>query len=80
MSQIYGIDAILRLSLHLIFIYIAFWAIQSLSLEQLFKRNQTKKIQVFYLLLAIVIGYTVSSFFWECMTLTKNFLAVFMQS
>ena len=37
--QYYGVDAIVRIVSHLMFIYISFWALQSLRIEQFFTAN-----------------------------------------
>lgn len=58
-----GQQAIIGIISHLFFIGISFYALQSLRLEQLFKKGKTFQIQVLYILLSIAIGSTVSNFF-----------------
>lgn len=72
----YGIDVLVRIFSHFLFIYLAFWSLQSLRLDLIFKKGQQyyKQIKVFYLLLAIFIGYNVSNFFMEVMFLSRDLL------
>ena len=58
-----GQQAIIGIISHLFFIGISFYALQSLRLEQIFKKGKTFQIQVLYILLSIAIGSTVSNFF-----------------
>lgn len=72
----FGIDAIVRIFSHFIFIYLAFWSLQSLRMDTIFKKGQQfeKQIKVFYLIVAIFIGYTVSNFFMEVMFLSRDLI------
>ncbi|MER1998256.1 MAG: DUF1146 family protein [Lysinibacillus sp.] len=63
-----GQQAMLGLLSHIFFIGISFYALQSLRLEQMFKKGLTFQIQLVYILLAIAIGSTVSDFFINFMT------------
>ena len=58
-----GQSAILGLASHIFFIGITLFAMQSLRLEQIFKKGRTFQIQLMYVLLSIAIGSTVSNFF-----------------
>lgn len=72
--QVFGIEAIVRLTSHLAFVYLAFWSLQSLRMETFFKKAHSTQIRMTLVLCAIVIGFTASSFFMECLTLIQNFL------
>lgn len=72
--QVYGIDAIIRLVTHLAFIYLAFWSLQSVKIEMIFKKNVQRQIRMFYVFVSIFLGYTTSTFFLEIIVLLKNFL------
>lgn len=63
--QYFGINALFKIVVHLLFIYFSFWALQSLNLETLFRRKigEERRIRAVFLLLAIVIGYNASSFY-----------------
>lgn len=70
--QIYGIDAIVRIVSHFAFIYLAFWSLRSLRIDQLFKSFHTTQVRMAIVFLSIVIGYGVSSFFLEILALCRN--------
>ncbi|EOL43548.1 DUF1146 family protein [Enterococcus caccae] len=75
--QFFGIDAVIRIICHMMFIYVSFWAMQSIRLEQFFKTHQTSQVRLLIVLFSIVIGYTVSSFFLEFLALCRNLFIVF---
>ena len=58
-----GQNAILSLASHIFFIGVTLYAMQSLRLDQLFKKGRTFQIQLVYILLSITIGTAVSNFF-----------------
>ncbi|AQP53314.1 hypothetical protein CBF34_04645 [Vagococcus penaei] len=72
--EVYGVDTLVRFFSHLAFIYLAFWSLQSLRLDMIFKKGQhyERQIKMFYVFLSIVLGYTSSSFFLEVMYLMRN--------
>lgn len=76
----FGLSALLRFLLQLVFIYMAYWSLQGLRFEKFFKANHQAQLQLFSLLCAIIVGYLSSSFFWEMMTVFKNFVAIFMNN
>jgi uncharacterized integral membrane protein (TIGR02327 family) len=78
MIQAFGIDAILRILCHFIFIYLSWWALQAFRIDTLFKKGNehNNQIRFIYLFLAITIGYTTSSFFLEFLALFRNLVAV----
>lgn len=75
--QYFGVDAVIRIISHLMFIYISFWALQSLRIEQFFKTQYTSQIRLLMVFFAIVIGYTVSSFVLEFIALCRNLFIVY---
>ncbi|MGY3765277.1 DUF1146 family protein [Vagococcus vulneris] len=77
--QVYGVDTLVRFFSHLAFIYLAFWSLQSLRLDLLFKKGQQfeRQIKIFYVFLSIVLGYGSSSFFLEVMYLVRNLFSSF---
>lgn len=77
--MVYGFEAMVYILCHLMFIYLTFWALQSLRLEKCFKKGYDKQIRILYLLLSIAIGFTVSSFFLQVMQLFKNFVFTFVK-
>ena len=77
--QVYGIDALVRLVSHFAFVYLTFWAMQSLRTESFFKQTNTTRIRMLFLLISFAIGFIASSFFLECMTLVRNFMLTIVQ-
>lgn len=70
--QVYGIDAIIRIVSHFAFIYLAFWSLRSLRVENIFKAFHETQVRLAITMLAIVIGFTCSTFFLEIIILCKN--------
>lgn len=72
----YGVDTLVRIFSHFTFIYLAFWSLQAMRLDLLFKKGQQyyKQMRVVFVLLAILIGYNSSNFFMEVMFLTRDLL------
>lgn len=70
--QVYGIDAIIRIVCHFAFIYLAFWSLRSLRVDQLFKAYHTTQVRMAIVFLSIVLGYGASSFFLEMIALCRN--------
>lgn len=77
--QVYGIDAVVRILSHFIFIFLAFRAINAINLETWFKKEfqNSSAIRLFLTFLSIAIGFSVSSFFLEFLNLTRNLLISF---
>ncbi|MGL9727407.1 DUF1146 family protein [Enterococcus sp. DIV0756] len=75
--QVYGIDAIVRIISHFSFIYLAFWSLRSLRIENLFKAFKETQVRLVILMLAIAIGYACSTFFLEIILLCKNIFLTF---
>lgn len=73
----FGMDAMLRIVSHLLFIYLSFWALQSLKIEHFFKSYRTSQVRLTMIFLAIVIGFTVSSFTLELLALCRNLFIPF---
>ena len=78
MMQFYGVDAMVRIVSHLLFIYITFWTLQSIRLDQFFKMHHNRQVRLLLVFFSIVIGFTVSSFFLEFIALCRNlFIGLF---
>lgn len=41
--QTYGVDAVVRILSHFVFIYVSFWALQSVRIDQFFKKIWSDK-------------------------------------
>lgn len=67
-----GQQAIIGILSHIFFIAITFYALKALMIEKLFKKNHVFQIQLLYILLSIAIGSTVSNFFLNISTWSKQ--------
>jgi uncharacterized integral membrane protein (TIGR02327 family) len=61
----FGQQALLSLLSHLVFIAISWWALQAVRLEKLIRPNHVFQARLLYVLLAIIIGSSVSNFFLD---------------
>lgn len=61
----FGQQALLSILVHLVFIALSWWALQSLNIERFFKRYHVFQARVLYILISIVIGSTVGNFFLD---------------
>ncbi|EUJ40047.1 DUF1146 family protein [Brochothrix campestris] len=64
--------AIITLVSHLLFIAVAFFALQALNFESILKKNKVLQARLLYLLLAIALGYGVSAFFLSYLQASQN--------
>ena len=67
-----GQQSLMNILMYLFFIAISFFALQSLRLDQIFKKGMTFQIQLTYILLSIVIGSTVANFFIQFLSLSQS--------
>lgn len=75
--QTLGAQAAIGIFSHILFIGITFYALQSLRLEQFFKKGHTFQIQLIYILLSIAIGSTVSNFLIQFTGWSKQLFYLF---
>lgn len=61
----FGQQALVSIVIHLMFIALAWWGLQALNFEKLLRKNHVVQARVLYILLAIVLGSTVSNFFLD---------------
>lgn len=61
----FGQQALLSIIVHIVFIAIAWWALQALRFDQILRPNRVFQVRVLYILLSIVIGSSVSNFFLD---------------
>ncbi|KGF26108.1 MULTISPECIES: DUF1146 family protein [Staphylococcus] len=57
-----GQFAIIHLILHVLCICVAYWALNSLKLDQFFKKGYATQVQVCLMFLAVLLGTAVSNF------------------
>ncbi|WAA09670.1 DUF1146 family protein [Fervidibacillus albus] len=60
-----GYSSMFSILSHLLFIGLAWWALQSLNIEKFFRANRVAQARLLYIMLAIAIGSTVSNFFLD---------------
>jgi uncharacterized integral membrane protein (TIGR02327 family) len=65
MMENFGQVALVSIFSHLVFIALAWWALQSIRLDKLLKPNHVFQARLLYILLAIIIGSSVSNFFLD---------------
>ncbi|WP_160724144.1 DUF1146 family protein [Bacillus sp. USDA818B3_A] len=61
----FGQIAVVSILSHIVFIAIAWYALQAIRLEKLLKPNHVFQARLLYILLAIFIGSSVSNFFLD---------------
>lgn len=61
----FGDQALISIISHLVFIAVAWWALQSINFEKLLRGNHVFQARVLFILLSIFIGSTVSNFFLD---------------
>ncbi|MEH7074330.1 DUF1146 family protein [Neobacillus drentensis] len=75
----FGQMALLSIVSHLIFIAISWWALQAIRLDQLLKASHVFQARLLYILLAIIIGSSVSNFFLDYLQWSRQ-LPLIMQN
>lgn len=68
----FGQIALVSILSHIIFIAIAWYALQAIRLEKLLKPNHVFQARLLYILLAIFIGSSVSNFFLDYLQWSKQ--------
>ena len=74
----FGQIALVSILSHIVFIAIAWYALQAVRLEKLLKPNHVFQARLLYILLAIFIGSSVSNFFLDYLQWSKQ-LPLLMQ-
>ncbi|AYV68372.1 DUF1146 domain-containing protein [Niallia circulans] len=62
MVEAFGQQALLSILIHIVFIALSWWALQSLNFEKFLRKNRVFQARVLYVLLAIIMGSVVSNF------------------
>jgi uncharacterized integral membrane protein (TIGR02327 family) len=73
----FGQIAVLSILSHVIFIAISWWALQAVRLDQLLKPNHVFQARLLYILLAIIIGSSVSNFFLDYLQWSQQLPLIF---
>lgn len=69
--------AITGLLSHIIFIVITWQVMQSINFEPIIRKHRTTEARIFLLLIAIVIGTSVSRFFLDILQWSRDLLFLF---
>lgn len=72
-----AIQSVIAIAVHLFFIAIAFYALQSVRLEVVFKKGHVFQVQVMMILLSLVLGSIAGSFFVELMNWSSQLQYLF---
>lgn len=71
------IQSLVTLISHIVFIGLSFWGLQSLRIQHFFKKNKVQQARAFYVILAVVMGFILSSFFMDFLTHSQNLIYFF---
>ncbi|MFB6466213.1 DUF1146 family protein [Cytobacillus sp. Hz8] len=61
----FGQQALISIFSHLVFIALAWWALQAIQFERLLKKNHVFQARLLFILLSIALGSIVSNFFLD---------------
>lgn len=67
-----GVQALVSIISHLLFISITWWALQAVQYEKWMKSNKIIQIRLLLILVTIAIGSTVSNFFLDYLFLSQR--------
>ena len=73
----FGQQALVSILTHLVFIGVAWWAIQAIQLDKLLKKNHVMQARILYILLAIALGSIVSNFFLDYLMWSQQLPEIF---
>jgi uncharacterized integral membrane protein (TIGR02327 family) len=65
MDGMFGFQPLLAIVSHIFFIGVSFYALQSIMLEKVIRKNKVFQAQILFIFLSIMIGSSVSNFFLE---------------
>lgn len=71
------IQSLITLISHIFFIGLSFWGLQSLRIQHLFKKNSVQQARFVYVMLAVALGFLLSSFFMDFLTHSQNLVYFF---
>ncbi|HEO8419336.1 DUF1146 family protein [Niallia sp. FSL W8-0635] len=72
MVEAFGQQALLSILIHIIFIALSWWALQSLNFEKFLRKNRVFQARVLYVLLAIIMGSIVSNFLLDYLSWSQQ--------
>ncbi|ECJ9744670.1 DUF1146 domain-containing protein [Listeria monocytogenes] len=62
---------------HLLFIVITFWTLQAINYEKFIKKNHVTQARLLFVIISIVLGYTLSNFFLDYLAASKQLINFF---
>ncbi|WP_223701074.1 DUF1146 family protein [Sutcliffiella deserti] len=68
----FGVQALISIISHLLFISITWWALQGINYEKWMKPNKVTQIRLLLILVTIAIGSAVSNFFLDYLFLSQR--------
>lgn len=71
------IQSLITLISHVFFIGLSFWGLQSLRIDHLFKKNKVQQVRFMYTIIAVVLGFILSTFFLDFWTHSQNLIYFF---
>ena len=77
MLQSLGYNALFGMISHVVFIIITWKVIQSIRIEQIFKKNHVMEARIFFLFVTIAIGTAVSNFFLDILEWSQDLIYFF---
>lgn len=72
MVEAFGQQALLSILIHIVFIALSWWALQSLNFEKFLRKNRVFQARVLYVLLAIIMGSIVSNFLLDYLSWSQQ--------
>lgn len=72
MIDAFGQQALLSILIHIVFIALSWWALQSLNCEKFLRKNRVFQARVLYVLLAIIMGSIVSNFLLDYLSWSQQ--------
>ncbi|WP_312096473.1 DUF1146 family protein [Niallia sp.] len=72
MVEAFGQQAMLSILVHIIFIALSWWALQSLNFEKFLRKNRVFQARVLYVLLAVIMGSIVSNFLLDYLSWSQQ--------
>jgi uncharacterized integral membrane protein (TIGR02327 family) len=76
----FGYQAFVNILSHLVFIALTWWTLQGVHIEKILKPNRIMQARIFYILLTIAIGSTVSNFFLDYLSWSRQLPLIFRGS
>ncbi|KML01091.1 DUF1146 family protein [Rossellomorea marisflavi] len=77
MGVTFGQQALISMLIHLVVFAVTFWALQSIQLDKLLKKNKVAQGRLLYILLTIAIGSAVSRFLLDYYLWTQQLPTLF---